>query len=181
LDSAAIRRYTARRFAWLGRTFVPHHPTTGHLDTEQLDSGGHANKRRTTAHSTIGHLTIGHLKDWRLKVGLPTLLAVLLSPVLARAHAILEDSTPHAGAKVKAGKLELRLRYNSRIDQARSRLTLIGPDNRRDTIPIVPIGEPDILSARLDLLPGVYVVRWQVLAVDGHITRGDLPITVTVP
>ncbi|MFI4981818.1 MAG: copper resistance protein CopC, partial [Nevskiales bacterium] len=27
--------------------------------------------------------------------------------------------------------------------------------------------------------PGAYVVRWQVLSVDGHITRGDVPFTVT--
>jgi hypothetical protein len=27
--------------------------------------------------------------------------------------------------------------------------------------------------------PGAYVVRWQVLAIDGHITRGDVPFTVT--
>jgi hypothetical protein len=26
---------------------------------------------------------------------------------------------------------------------------------------------------------GPYVVRWQVLAIDGHITRGDVPFTVT--
>jgi len=40
---------------------------------------------------------------------------------------------------------------------------------------------PDILAAHLDLTPGSYVLRWQVLAVDGHITRGDVPFTVTVP
>jgi hypothetical protein len=37
------------------------------------------------------------------------------------------------------------------------------------------------LAAHLGLIPGAYVVRWQVLAVDGHITRGDVPFTVTAP
>jgi copper resistance protein C len=115
------------------------------------------------------------LKTWRL-----ALLAVVL-PVLANAHAILEESTPPAGAAVKAGKLDLRFRYNSRIDRSRSRLTLIRPDHSKDTIPIVPGGPPDIVDAHLDLTPGAYVVRWQVLAVDGHITRGDVPVTVTAP
>ena len=105
----------------------------------------------------------------------------MLLPALAQAHAILEESTPPAGASVKAGPLDLRLRYNSRIDRDRSRLTLIRPDRTKGTIPIVPDGPPDILGAHLDLTPGAYVVRWQVLAVDGHITRGDVPITVSAP
>jgi copper resistance protein C len=117
----------------------------------------------------------------RLKIWLPTLAAALLVPVLAQAHAILEESTPSAGASIKAGPVDLRLRYNSRIDQGRSRLTLIRPDHTRDTIAIVPGSPPDIISAHLALTPGAYVVRWQVLAVDGHITRGDVPVTVTAP
>ncbi len=112
------------------------------------------------------------------------LLALLATAVplrLVQAHAILEDSTPPAGAAVKAGKLELRFRYNSRIDQSRSRLTLTRADNTKTTISITPNTPPDIISARLDLPPGSYVVRWQVLATDGHITRGDVPFTVTAP
>jgi hypothetical protein len=110
-----------------------------------------------------------------------TLLAALLLPATARAHAILEESTPPAGASVKPGPLELRLRYNSRIDQGRSRLTLLRPDQTKDTIPIDDGTPPDIITAHVTLTPGAYVVRWQVLAVDGHITRGDVPITVTAP
>jgi copper resistance protein C len=116
---------------------------------------------------------------YRLKM--LTLAGGLLLPGLAWAHAILEDSTPVAGASVKAGPVELRLRYNSRIDRGRSRLTLIRADRSKDTIPIVAEGPPDIIAAHLDLQAGAYIVRWQVLAVDGHITRGDVPITVTAP
>ncbi len=74
-----------------------------------------------------------------------------------------------------------RLRYNSRIDQKRSRLTLIRPDRGRDIIPIDPGTAPEIIAAHLALVPGSYIVRWQVLAIDGHITRGDVPLTVTAP
>lgn len=109
------------------------------------------------------------------------LLAFMAVPTLARAHAILENSSPLPGAAVKPGPLDLQLRYNSRIDRDRSRLTLIHPDRTRDIIPIAPDGPPDIINAHLTLIPGAYVIRWQVLAVDGHITRGDLPITVTEP
>ncbi len=116
-----------------------------------------------------------------LKIGLLLLTVAALVPALAQAHAILEESAPPAGGSVKAGPVELRLRYNSRIDQSRSRLTLIRPDHSRDTVPITPGAPPDILSAHLELTPGDYVVRWQVLAVDGHITRGDVPLVVTAP
>jgi methionine-rich copper-binding protein CopC len=110
-----------------------------------------------------------------------TLLAPLLLPGIAQAHAILEESTPPSGASVKPGPLDLRLRYNSQIDQARSRLTLIRPDRTKDTVPIAAETPPDIIAAHVNLTPGAYIFRWQVLAVDGHITRGDVPITVTAP
>jgi methionine-rich copper-binding protein CopC len=38
-----------------------------------------------------------------------------------------------------------------------------------------------VLHATAHLAPGNYTIRWQVLAVDGHITRGDVPFTVTAP
>jgi methionine-rich copper-binding protein CopC len=109
------------------------------------------------------------------------LLAIIASPSLAQAHAILEESTPPAGAAVKPGPLDLHLRYNSRIDRGRSRLTLIRPDHTKDIIPIAPDGPPDIINAHLVLSPGAYIIRWQVLAVDGHITRGDVPLAVSAP
>jgi methionine-rich copper-binding protein CopC len=39
-------------------------------------------------------------------------------------------------------------------------------------------GPDDMLSARAVLARGRATVRWQVLALDGHITRGDVPFTV---
>jgi hypothetical protein len=39
----------------------------------------------------------------------------------------------------------------------------------------------DILSAKAsNLPPGDYRLRWQVLASDGHITRGEIPFSVTL-
>ena len=49
------------------------------------------------------------------------------------------------------------------------------------TPPIDPEGPPDLLTSTVTLTPGVYVLRWQVLAIDGHITRGDVPFTVMEP
>ncbi len=109
------------------------------------------------------------------------LAAIALAPSPAAAHAILEASQPPAKATVKAGTTQVHLRYNSRIDRARSVLTLIRPDKTRVTVAIDPDGPPEAINATLDLPPGRYVLRWQVLAIDGHITRGDLPFSVTGP
>jgi methionine-rich copper-binding protein CopC len=114
-------------------------------------------------------------------VTLLALAALMLPPTAVRAHAILEDSQPPIGGSVPPGKLTLRLRYNSRIDRARSRLTLTRPDHSQVLLPIDPDGPPDIMTAQTELAPGAYSMRWQVLAIDGHITRGDVPFTVTAP
>ncbi len=98
----------------------------------------------------------------------------------AFAHAILVESKPASGASVPAGTVDMTFRYNSRIDRERSRLTLIGPDHSEVILALTPVGEPNVLDANpIVTTPGSYVVRWQVLAVDGHITRGDVPFTVT--
>jgi methionine-rich copper-binding protein CopC len=117
----------------------------------------------------------------RALLGAVLALAPGVVPTFAWAHAILEDSQPPAGGSVPAGTVTLRLRYNSRIDRGRSRLTLTRPDHSQVVLPIDPDGPPDIMTTRADLSPGAYSVRWQVLAIDGHITRGDVPFTVTAP
>ncbi len=104
--------------------------------------------------------------------------ALSCAPLPAGAHAILLDSQPASGATVPAGHLAFLLRYNSRIDAARSRLTLTGPGGTASVLPITPGGPPDVLAAQADLPAGSYSLRWQVLAVDGHITRGDVPFTL---
>ncbi len=97
----------------------------------------------------------------------------------AQAHAILIDSTPAVHGSVAAGHEAMTLRFNSRIDRERSRLTLIIAGKEQARLPIGSAGPADVMTTAADLLPGDYTVRWQVLAVDGHITRGDVPFTVT--
>ncbi len=106
-------------------------------------------------------------------------MAVLtLGATPALAHAILVESRPATGATIPPGEVSLWLRFNSRIDRARSRLTLIRADRSTEVLPIEDEGTDDLLLSTATLPEGTYVVRWQVLAVDGHITRGDVPLTV---
>ena len=107
---------------------------------------------------------------------LAILLCLVASPALA--HAILIDSAPAPEGHVPAGHLDVTLRYNSRIDAPRSKLTLVSPDQSSKRIAASGTDKPDVLKTALDLAPGDYVIRWQVLAIDGHVTRGDVPFTV---
>ena len=110
-----------------------------------------------------------------------SVVAVLASTGLARpaaAHAVLVDSQPKLHGTVPPGPVAIAFRYNSRIDARRSRLLVIRADKTETVLPMLPDAPDDQLLAQVDLTPGQYTVRWQVLAVDGHITRGDVPFTV---
>lgn len=101
-----------------------------------------------------------------------------LLPLPAAAHAIIVSSDPAVDAVVRPS-LPVMLRFNSRIDRERSRLTLLRPDGSSQPVALAPDGRPDTLAAKLEgLAPGHYRLRWQVLAIDGHITRGDIPFAV---
>jgi copper resistance protein C len=105
--------------------------------------------------------------------------AVALLPLPAGAHAIIVSAEPAVDAVLRQTSVPVVLRFNSRIDRERSRLTLLRPDGSSLPLPLAPAQRPDTLAARIDgLVPGHYRLRWQVLAVDGHITRGDIPFAV---
>ncbi len=98
----------------------------------------------------------------------------------AQAHAILMDSQPASQAAIPPGPATINLKFNSRVDHARSRIALRA-NGIETMLPIDPASAADALAATSTLTPGDYVVRWQVLAVDGHITRGEVPFTVATP
>ena len=104
------------------------------------------------------------------------------SPDRADAHAIIVDSSPSVGTEVHGPDVAVTLHYNNRIDKARSRLTLLVGEQPVLKLPIDEGGAPDVITAKATgLTPGSYRLRWQVLALDGHITRGEIPFTVTAP
>lgn len=117
---------------------------------------------------------------------LPASAAALVPALLPRrrasAHALVVASEPASGSEVAGRPERVWLRFNSRIDRARSRLSLHGPDNGQTPLPL-DAASPDetLLSARTDIVPwepGAWRLRWQVLALDGHITRGDVAFTL---
>ena len=112
--------------------------------------------------------------------GLLLVLAMLVVIVkFAEAHAILKDSSPAPNSTVTGPNVPLKLQFNVRIDAARSKLQLVKPDNSISDLTVLAQSSPDTLNANMTgLMPGAYKIRWQVLAPDGHITRGEIPFKV---
>jgi hypothetical protein len=104
---------------------------------------------------------------------------VALMCATAQAHAIIVSSQPASGATLTKPTVSIELRFNSRIDHRRSGLQLIGPDGKRAALAIATGREPEVLAASAGgLKSGSYRLRWQVMSLDGHITRGDIPFGV---
>jgi copper resistance protein C len=100
----------------------------------------------------------------------------------AMAHAILLESSPSLNGTVAGPGIPIKLRFNVRIDATRSRLTLLKPDASTESLAITKDAPADTLASQAQALnPGEYRIRWQVLASDGHITRGEIPFQVTRP
>ncbi|HEY4934884.1 MAG TPA: copper resistance CopC family protein [Terriglobales bacterium] len=95
------------------------------------------------------------------------------------AHAILKESTPALNSTVKGPDFDITLRYNVRIDGVRSRVRLVAPDGTVSTLTLASQPSPDTLQTHAaGLNPGAYKLQWQVLASDGHMSRGEIPFTV---
>ena len=94
-------------------------------------------------------------------------------------HAVLKESHPAAHGRVSGPDVPIMLKYNARIDAKLSKLQLVNPDNSTTDLKIQDQTSADTLNARaMGLKPGAYRILWQVLAPDGHITRGEVPFTV---
>jgi methionine-rich copper-binding protein CopC len=98
---------------------------------------------------------------------------------LCWAHAILMESTPKLNATVSGPELDVTMRFNVRIDGGRSRVVLIAPDGTSSPLALAKQAKPDILQCHATgLKPGTYRLQWNVLASDGHMSKGDIPFTV---
>lgn len=90
-------------------------------------------------------------------------------------HAILRSTAPAVNEVVHGTTVHIRLQFSSRIDVKRSRLILFLPSGTEQVLTAEEASPGTLKSDVAQLAPGRYLLRWQVLAEDGHITRGELP------
>jgi copper resistance protein C len=120
------------------------------------------------------------LTKLRMVTGIAVVVAILLVGGIMEGHAVLKESQPAANSKVNGPDVPIMLKYNVRVDAKLSKLQLLNPDNSTSDLKVDAQSSPDTLNAKATgLKPGAYKIRWQVLAPDGHITRGEIPFTVT--
>jgi copper resistance protein C len=105
------------------------------------------------------------------------LIAGIATPVWA--HAVLMDSKPKLSSTVSGPDLPIWLRFNVRVDGSRSRLHLVAADGSSLNLDPLKQPTPDTLESHATgVKPGAYKLQWQVLAADGHISRGVVDFTV---
>jgi methionine-rich copper-binding protein CopC len=98
---------------------------------------------------------------------------------LGLAHAVLLEATPAPNGTLPGPDINIQLRFNSRIDSQRSRLALVLPDRSVRALRLERQASPATLNSHMTGLgTGVYTLQWQVLAADGHISRGEVPFQV---
>ena len=103
---------------------------------------------------------------------------LFLLPRVALAHAVLVSSSPAANAVVHADNIAVELRFNSRVDGQRSHLILVLSNGQTQTLSLDKQNSATSLDSHVTLKPGSYIIRWQALSTDGHITRGEIPFAV---
>ena len=132
-------------------------------------------------------MTRSRLRVGRRRGTVAGFAALLLSGLLAgsagpaHAHAIVLEASPTHDAVLPAPPARIVLRFNSKIEHALSRVSLETAAGRPVALPVARATELD--AARLvvplsPLAPGTYIVRYRVLAADGHVTEGALRFTI---
>lgn len=91
------------------------------------------------------------------------------------------EASPAHDAVLATPPARIVLRFNSKIEHALSRVTIETAAGRPVALPVARATGED--AARLvvplsPLVPGVYIVRYRVLAADGHVTEGALRFTI---
>lgn len=103
---------------------------------------------------------------------------VVLCATVAWGHAILVASSPAANSVVSGPNIDISLKFNVRIDSTRSVLRLVNESGMERTLALLPGKTSNVVSANAsEVTPGKYKLAWQVLASDGHITRGEVPFS----
>jgi hypothetical protein len=106
-------------------------------------------------------------------------IVLLCAALPAYGHAVLLSATPESRQVVPGPDVTIKLRFNSRIDARRSALILVAPNGEQRQLVIDATTSADSLNSEATgLAGGSYTLRWQVLAEDGHITRGEVVFRV---
>lgn len=109
------------------------------------------------------------------------LTGALMTPTVW-AHAHLQQQTPAANTEVSPSPNQLTLDFSEGVEASFSGLTLLDP--RGKTVSTEPAVRSEsnnkqlIIPLQRSLAPGLYTVKWHVVSVDGHKTKGQYQFSV---
>lgn len=94
-------------------------------------------------------------------------------------HGVLIDSTPSHGAILEKSPSIVSLRFNAALELSITHLTLVDPKKQTQDLKMTDASTIERIVATVPpLAPGVYLVKYKVLATDGHITEGSIRFTI---
>ena len=108
------------------------------------------------------------------------LLALAALPAVVEAHAVLVRSAPQARASVRVPPRRARLWFSERLEPAYSTMS-VWIDRTKVDAGNAEVSSEDARQLSVALPPldrGVYVVKYRVLSVDGHVVEGEYSFTV---
>ena len=111
-------------------------------------------------------------------------LAVLVLCGRAAAHTVLVASSVGLDAAIVKANVEvpLSLRFSAGVQTRGSTVELVPERGEpRKLQPVFGPGPGDVALTLPKLPAGRYALRYHVLAVDGHVTDGELPLQVRAP
>lgn len=112
-----------------------------------------------------------------MKKLLALFILLLIMPVSVNAHAGLSSSTPAEGESLDVSPEEIRLQFDSPIEQGD--MTITEESGNDVAFSDVSPDEMDLVGQLEDELPnGTYAVDWNVLSQDGHEVAGTLTFNV---
>jgi len=115
---------------------------------------------------------------WRV-AAIGSIAGVLVCGALAFGHAVVQKASLEDAPVAPDVPTSVTLRFNSGIEQALTRVTLVREGGAQQALEVAPADGPANVSVRLPALPaGSYALRYRVLAVDGHVTENVLRFSV---
>jgi methionine-rich copper-binding protein CopC len=107
-------------------------------------------------------------------------LTIAVSPP-ARAHAFPIRSEPRVGSTLSTPPSKVIIWFDGEIEPAFSALAVYNSTGQRTDKDNSRVDPADASVLEVDLpplAPGVYRVRWKVLAKDTHVTEGEFSFTI---
>ena len=124
---------------------------------------------------------LGSLRPDAAAIGLAMLLARLVLPDTALAHAFPDHSEPRVGHAVEVSPAEIRIWFDGAIEPVFSTMSVQDANGKRVDRNDAHVDGNDqtLLEVGVAPLPaGPYEVEWSVVARDGHRTEGRFPFRV---